>query len=243
MTRGCGTRLAREALLLAGLCTAWPPAHAAPESDGGALEGQVTLGPGLAPRRVNFPLYADPVRAAQRTAPRSLADEMSRVVVYLETAPAAAIAPPAEPYRMEQVGLTFEPHVLPIVRGSTVEFPNRDVVFHNVFSLSKAQSFDLGRYPSGSSRSVRFAKPGIVKVFCHIHSDMSAIIVVLDNPYFATPDRDGRFSIRGIPPGDYRVVPWHERARAAARSIRVDVGQVTRADFDIPLDLETSDGG
>ncbi len=211
----------------------------------GDLEGTVTLGAELTPRRVNFPLYADPLRAAQRSAPRSLADEMSRVVVYLEAVPssAPALVAPAEPYRIEQVGLEFEPHVLAVVRGSTVEFPNRDAVFHNVFSLSKAQSFDLGRYPSGASRSVRFDTPGVVKVFCHIHSDMSAIIVVLDNRYFATPGRDGKYSIRGIPPGDYRVVPWHERARAAARPIRVDVGQVMRADFDIPLELETTDGG
>jgi plastocyanin len=241
--------MARSASATALLCVcAWAAtggASRATEVEGGELQGTVTLGPELTPRRVNFPLYADPVRAAQRIAPRSLADEMSRVVVYLEAAPSssAALVAPAEPYRIAQVGLEFEPHVLAVVRGSTVEFPNRDAVFHNVFSLSKAHSFDLGRYPSGSSRSVRFDTPGIVKVFCHIHSDMSAIIVVLDHPYFATPGRDGRFSIRGIPPGNYRVVPWHERARASARAIRVDVGQVTRADFDIPLDLETTDGG
>jgi plastocyanin len=220
------------------------PALAAPESTSGSLEGHITLGPELAPRRVNFPLYADPLRATQAKPSRNLADEMSRVVVYLESVPgAAAPVVRAEPYRMEQVGLTFEPHVLAIVRGSTVEFPNRDVVFHNVFSLSKAHTFDLGRYPSGSSRSVRFDTPGIVKVFCHIHSDMSAIIVVLDHPYFTTPDREGRYTIPGIPPGDYRVVPWHERARVAARPVRIDPDQATRADFDIPLDLETSDGG
>jgi len=213
-------------------------ARAATEAETGTLEGTVTLGPQLAGRRIDFPLYADPTRAAQRAAPRSLADELGNVVVYLESAPALGVAPvvPPAPYRIEQVGLAFEPHVLAVPRGATVEFPNRDVVFHNVFSLSKAASFDLGRYPSGASRSVRFDKPGIVKVFCHIHSDMSAILVVLDHPFFASPGRDGRYSIAGLPPGEYRVVPWHERARTVARGVRVEAGQVTRLDFHIPLE-------
>jgi len=117
----------------------------------------------------------------------------------------------------------------------SVEFPNGDPIFHNVFSLSKPASFDLGRYPKGSSRSVRFDKPGMVKVFCHIHSDMSAVIVVLDNPYFATPDRHGRYSIDGLPPGEYTVVGWHERARPLRRTIRIQPGQTAGVDFKIPL--------
>jgi hypothetical protein len=143
---------------------------------------------------------------------------------------------------MEQEGLTFKPHVLPVVKGTVVEFPNRDMLFHNVFSLSKTASFDLGRFPQHASKSLRFDTPGIVKVFCHIHSDMSGVIVVLDNPFYASPGADGRFVIEGVPPGEYRVVAWHERARMAAKAIRIEAGKSTVLDFEIPL-TEDADGG
>jgi hypothetical protein len=126
---------------------------------------------------------------------------------------------------MEQEGMSFKPHVLAVVKGTEVEFPNRDMLFHNVFSLSKTASFDLGRFAQNASKSLRFAKPGIVKVFCHIHSDMSGVIVVLDNPFFASPASDGQYVIDGIPPGEYRVVAWHERARMAAKTVRIEAGK------------------
>ena len=129
----------------------------------------------------------------------------------------------------------FLPHLLPILEGTTVEFPNEDEVFHNVFSLSGPKEFDLPKYPAGSSRSVTFGKPGIVNVFCHIHSDMSAVILVLDNPFFTTPNREGSFSLEGVPPGDYTLVAWHERIKAVKRKIRVVAGQATSVTFNIPL--------
>jgi hypothetical protein len=104
-------------------------------------------------------------------------------------------------------------------------------------------TFDLGRYPSGASRSVRFDTPGIAKVFCHIHSDMSAIIVVLDGAHIARPNREGSFSIAGIPPGNYRAVAWHERTRPAPREVRIDAGGEARLDFVIPLEVEATGGG
>jgi plastocyanin len=173
-----------------------------------------------------------------------MAEEMHNVVIYLERVPegAAPEAAPREPVRMEQEGLAFKPHVLPIVKGTTVEFPNRDLLFHNVFSLSKPASFDLGRFPTNASKSLKFETPGVVKVFCHIHSDMSGVIVVLDNPFYASPGADGRFVIEGIPPGEYRVVAWHERARRTSRSIRIEAGRSSVADFAIPL-TEDADGG
>lgn len=143
---------------------------------------------------------------------------------------------PSSALAVRQEGLSFTPHVLPVLKGSTVEFPNADTVFHNVFSLSHVSTFDLGRYPRGESKAVRFDTPGLVKVFCHIHSDMSAVVLVLDNPYFVVPDAAGRFRIEGIPPGEYRAVAWHERARRVSQPVRITPGGTATADFQIPLE-------
>jgi len=159
------------------------------------------------------------------------------VVIYLKSpGPAPSQASPApRALKMEQRQETFVPHVLPILKGSTVEFPNGDPIYHNVFSLSKAASFDLGRYPRGSSRFVRFEEPGMVKVFCHIHADMSAVILVLDGPFFTSPEPGGSFEIRGIPPGTYTVNAWHERARPIRREVVIRPGEATEMSFAIPL--------
>ncbi len=213
-------------------------------TESGRLQGNVTLGRQLTAHRMRFSLYPDANRAGRRGDPPSLTDEFQNVVVYLERAPegAAPPRPPTGPVRMEQEGLSFKPHVLAVVKGTVIEFPNRDLLFHNVFSLSKAASFDLGRYPQDASRSLRFERPGVVQVFCHIHSDMSGVIVVLDNPFYASPDSDGRFVIEGIPPGEYRVVAWHERARLNSKTVRIEAGKASVLDFDIPL-AGNSDGG
>jgi plastocyanin len=210
----------------------------------GSIAGTVTLGPQLAIRRVRFDLYPDPSRQPAPTGVPSITDELQNVVVYLESVPEGADPGRADdgPQEVRQEKLTFTPHVLPVVKGTTVEFPNEDTVFHNVFSLSKVASFDLGRYPTGASKSVRFTSPGAVKVFCHIHSDMSAIVLVLDNPFFASPGTDGRFTIDGIPPGQYRIVAWHERARLSSRTIHIAAGGTTEVDFEIPLTEIAGDG-
>ena len=209
-------------------------ASSAPES-AGSLRGAVTLGPELNSRRIRFSLYPD----VQVPAPSSTTPEMesSNVVIYLESPQLAepAASRPGVRRSMEQQSQSFVPHVLPIVRGTTVEFPNSDPIYHNVFSLSRAASFDLGRYPRGSSRFVRFERPGLVKVFCHIHADMSAIIFVLDNPFFTTPGADGKYEIGGIPAGDYTVTAWHERARPIRRQVTIAPGESASMDFAIPL--------
>lgn len=210
----------------------------------GRLEGSVVVGPQLSARRIRFNLYPDLAQPAAVPETKSAVNELLNVIVSFEPAEALDGAAPARTSRpvMRQEGLTFVPHVLAIPKGTTVEFPNGDSIFHNVFSLSKAASFDLGRYPKGSSKSVRFDKPGMVKVFCHIHSDMSGVIVVLDNAFFAVPDARGRYSIDGIPPGTYRVMAWHERAHPLKRTVRIEPGRATGADFSIPLTEETSTG-
>jgi plastocyanin len=170
-------------------------------------------------------------------------DERTNVVVYLATSPADS-SPPTSVLRvptsaahlaMRQALERFAPHVLPVARGTTVEFPNDDPVFHNVFSLSSAKSFDLGRFPRGHSKAVVFDQPGVVQVFCHIHADMSAIILVLDSRLFAQGDSTGHYAIDGVPPGDYTIVGWHERIRPISRTVHVEAGKTLVVDFDIPL--------
>jgi len=228
---------------VAALAPCAPSAAPPPGGATGRLEGSVVVGPQLSARRIRFNLYPDPAQPAPAPQPTGVANELANVVIYFEPSPGLKGAPPRKPLPsvMRQEGLTFVPHVLAVPLGSTIEFPNGDSIFHNVFSLSKAASFDLGRYPKGSSKSVRFDSPGIVRVFCHIHSDMTGVIVVLDNPFFAVPDASGRYSIDGVPPGTYRVMAWHERARPLEREIRIEAGRAAVADFSIPL-TETAVG-
>ena len=145
-----------------------------------------------------------------------------RSVVYLETAPRAAFDQREEPRaRLDQRNEAFVPHVLAIVAGTTVDFPNNDTTYHNVFSLSPTKSFDLGRYAVGRSKSVKFDRPGIVRVFCDIHSHMSAFILVFAHRHFAVTDDDGRYRIDNVPPGPYTVIAWNESAPTDSRRIIV----------------------
>jgi hypothetical protein len=161
--------------------------------------------------------------------------EIRNVVVYVRGAPYRGPLP-ARRATMRQENETFVPRVLAITRGTTVEFPNDDPYFHNVFSLSGAATFNLGRYPSGRSRDVTFTKPGVVKVFCQIHSHMTATILVLNHPYFDVPDADGRFDLPNVPPGDYTLVGWHERVGERTVALRVRGGQTTSVDLKLPVE-------
>ncbi|HEX3868711.1 MAG TPA: hypothetical protein VHV78_18245, partial [Gemmatimonadaceae bacterium] len=170
------------------------------------------------------------------------ATELHNVVIYLDGDSAALNSAPAlDAHRHGSVAQRderFVPHVLPVAEGATVDFPNEDDVYHNVYSLSSAagpEGFDLGRYPRGASKAWTFTRPGTVQVFCHIHSDMSAIVLVRPNPFFASPADDGKFAIEDVPEGDYTVVGWHERIKPIARKIHVAAGQTVSVDFNIPL--------
>jgi plastocyanin len=155
-------------------------------------------------------------------------------VVYLEAAPRGAFAElPAGRARLDQRHEQFVPHVLAITVGTTVDFPNNDQTFHNVFSLSPVHPFDLGRYPAGQSKAVRFDKAGIVSVFCDIHSHMSAYILVFNHPFFALTDEDGRYAIPGVPPGSYTVAVWSELGHADAQKIVVPEGGAVDLGFRI----------
>jgi len=141
--------------------------------------------------------------------------KFSGVVVWLEPLGAAAsqVVLDTRPLAiMSQKMKMFTPHVLAIPAGASVDFPNFDPIFHNAFSSYSGQVFDVGLYPPGRSRTVTFKREGVVRVFCNIHSTMSAVIVVLKTPYFAVSDDSGHFAIPDVPPGEYRVHVYHERA-------------------------------
>ncbi len=130
---------------------------------------------------------------------------------------------------MDQRNETFVPHVLAITTGTVVDFPNSDRIYHNVFSLSQPARFDLGRYAAGHSKSVRFDQPGIVRVFCDIHSHMNAFILVFSHPFFAVTDDEGRYRIDNVPPGTYSVVAWNEGVVVGATPVTVTDGGVADA--------------
>ena len=160
--------------------------------------------------------------------------DRTRSVVYLESAPRGAFEQ-VEPGRavMDQRNETFVPHVLAVTAGTVVDFPNSDRIYHNVFSLSKGARFDLGRYEAGHSKSVRFDRPGVVRVFCEIHSHMNAFILVFGHPFYAMTDADGRYRIDNVPPGTYSVVAWNEGDSSDPRQVTVPDGAATEIDFTV----------
>jgi len=131
------------------------------------------------------------------------------------------------------------PDMLVVPVGSTVSFPNMDPIFHNIYSLSKPKSFDLGSYDKGQTRRVTFPKPGIVDIYCHLHPNMQATVVVTPNRWFARPDRTGLYRIPDVPPGQYTLVAWHKAAGFFRKSITVENAHETTADFFIPLDSDS----
>jgi plastocyanin len=160
------------------------------------------------------------------------APDRRRSVVYLEEGPQPAFPEPFDGRAtMDQRDQTFVPYVLAIRAGTRVEFRNSDRTYHNVFSLSKAGRFDLGRYGRGGSKSVRFERPGAVRVFCDIHSHMSAFILVFAHRYFATTAADGSYRIPDVPPGTYRLVVWNDGQARETRSLTVEPAAEVEADF------------
>ena len=182
----------------------------------GAVEGTVTLPRDIAPvaRRPD-------VRGLGMPLPRN-ATTRRRSVVYIELAPREAFeAARITRATVDQRGETFVPHVVAVEAGTQVDLPNSDEIYHNVFSLSPLTAFDLGRYESGRSKSVRFDRPGIVRVFCDIHSHMSAFVLVFSHRFFTVTDEDGSYRLDGLMPGTYTVTAWHERFGTVSQSILI----------------------
>lgn len=200
-----------------------------PRAQGGAsVRGRITIGIPVTTRRPAN-TYS---RGAQRItlAPVS---ELHNVIVYVKDAPAGGTSPTRAEIR--QINETFVPRAVAVTVGSEVSFPNGDPFFHNVFSLSRARTFDLGRYPSGQTRTVRFDRAGLIKVFCQIHSHMSASVMVFNHPWFAVPDENGMFDLKNVPSGARRLAAWHERLGETSVSVRVEPGQPAIVDFVLPV--------
>ena len=212
---------------LAAVLPRWP--EAAEQLRGAIVRGRVEL------PRVQVTSERRPVSAELGEGSERDAGEWRRAVVYFETAPKGAFEDrEAGRARMDQRNESFVPHLLAITVGTTVDFPNNDRTYHNVFSLSKGQRFDLGRYGAGHSKAVRFDHPGVVRVFCDIHSHMNAFILVFNHRFFNITDPDGSYQIDGVPPGTYTLVAWIEGAVRDTKSVTVAADQrVVETDFPV----------
>jgi plastocyanin len=192
-------------------------------SDGGTMQAS-----GLDPYAgtLNSAGKSDAGGRAHTTTPKD-------VVVYLE-GPNARLSPRPSAGKplLKQINQSFEPHVLGVPVGTTVDFPNGDLVYHNVFSYSKAKKFDLGYYGKGKSKTVTFDKAGIVQVFCDIHSTMSAYVLVVDSPFVTQPNDSGNYDFPELPPGKYTLRVWHPDL--GDRSMTVTIGDGI-TDFDVNL--------
>ena len=216
------------AIVLAALALV-PATRPTAQGQSAVVRGRVEIGIPITARR---PTAAYPTRTVPTPA---LAPESERrhVVVYLRDARPQDVSPMR--VAIWQRNESFTPRVVAVTVGSEVEFPNDDGIYHNVFSLSRANSFNLGRYPRGHTKSVRFDKPGVVKVFCEIHSHMSATVMIFNHSWFAVPDDDGRFELPPIPAGDRQITAWHERLGDTTVRVRVESGRITTTDFILPV--------
>jgi plastocyanin len=188
-----------------------PPAQAAAPTDPSASAGMDDGAFARLPARTIAGQLLEPSGSPAR-------DAIVYVVDAPRAAPLAATAPHAS---VEQLGKTFLPHVLPVLVGTTVDFPNGDSVLHNVYSRSSPRTFDLGMYGAGPGKSVRFDEPGRVDVFCAIHTNMHSVVLVRDNPYFAVVDPRGAFEIRDVPEGSYTLALWSDGRPEQTEPVRV----------------------
>jgi len=142
-------------------------------------------------------------------------------VIYLEGDKKAS---PMVKAVIDQRQKTFIPHVSVVTVGTIIQFPNNDTVFHNVFAYFDAKKFDLGMYPRGATKTVSFDKKGVVALLCNVHSEMSAYIMIVDTPYYAVADKDGKFTVKNVPPGDYTLRAWHESGAIYTQQLKVAAG-------------------
>jgi plastocyanin len=232
---------------LAGLIAICASAGAMRAAD---LSGTVVIEKKLTRRNVTAPAPAyqrgAPValgtKLSSKPAEDPLAFERSHVVVYLEgKGPAIPIGQRIE-QRIDQQDRQFVPDLVVAPVGSTISFPNMDAIFHNVFSLSKPKKFDLGNYPKGQTRTVVFPTAGIVYVYCHLHPNMAASIVITPNQWSAKVDEDGRFRLPDVPPGEYTAVAWHKAAGFFRQTVVVTENAAPPLQFVIPFVAGKTDG-
>lgn len=150
------------------------------------------------------------------------------IVISLQ-APGTKVTPPAKPLELDQKGMVFMPHVMAVVRGTTVRFLNSDAVAHNVFSPEG--KYNLGTWPQGATRDHLFDKPGVYTQLCRVHPEMEAFVVVLETPYFAVTDRDGQYAIADVPPGKYTLVAWSEKLKSVKQEVAIEAGKTLTVDL------------
>lgn len=175
--------------------------------NGGSIEGTVKC------KRVKFP---------------------KDVVVYIEKVGNNDFAAPEEHGVIDQLNLTFVPHVIAVQKGTTIDFPNSDIVRHNVFSPPECcKQFNLGTYDVGVVKEVKFEEVCNVPLLCNVHAEMSAFVLILNNPYFSVTGKDGAFKIENVPPGDYKLSAWHEKLRTVTKDLKVEAGKASNIDFSL----------
>jgi plastocyanin len=162
---------------------------------------------------------------------RSKADRKG-VVVYLEHVPGKAPVPKDHAV-IKQREKQFDPPLTIVVKGTTIDFPNEDKIFHNVFSVSRPARFDLGLYKSGTAKSVEMKRAGTVDVYCNIHPEMIAKVKVLDNAYYTITGKDGSFAIDNVPPGEYPIVAWLPSGDEARGTVVVKAGEAAQVVLEV----------
>ena len=173
-----------------------------------------------------MPAAADP-GSVLGTVAAPITKHRQNAIIYVKAGPPAPAV--QKTVRLDQKGLVFTPRVLPIQRGWTVEFLNSDPVAHNVYTLD-GEKYDLGTWPQGQTRKYAFQKAGVYRQLCKVHDDMIAFVVVLETPWFAVSDKEGKFSLSSLPPGNYTLAVWHEKLAAPDVAVTVAAGQATTVD-------------
>ncbi len=198
----------------------------------GEISGRVKVSTSNAPPPVMLSPYS-----RNRYAPPGNLSAVSQppvVVIYLKAHAGLGSAGGNYPVAViDQKDLAISPRVTIVQAGTAVDFTNSDAVYHNIFSLSRTKRFNLGRYPRGERRSVTFENPGTVEIFCDIHSDMNAVVLVVPNTYYAIADQDGSYSIKSVPPGTYTLTAWRENQAEQTRQV-----VITSGDDHIVLDFD-----
>lgn len=178
-----------------------------------------------------LPLHAEEIRGRVQLLAKggknpARGSDVRQAVVYFEPEKATGMKTGGEPFEMVTRKKEFSPRVLVVPKGSRVRFPNQDPILHNVFSVSAPNQFDLGLYRKGSGKETKFDSPGLVRVYCNIHHDMVAYVMVLDTPYHVSPNANGEFVLSGLPRGKGKLTVWHEQAEPW--SVDVELPQKTQ---------------
>jgi len=185
------------------------------------VTGQIILQKKLTRPVVASAVYNLRAGTAESTRPVSQsANPFARVAVWLESDRPESVTPVTA--TIEQRNRRFEPELVIVPKGSSIEFPNLDLVFHNIFSLSATRAFDLGYYPKGQTRQVKFPRTGVVQVYCHVHSNMYAAVVVVPNRWAGQPASNGTFEWPDVPAGKYRLMAWQRFGGLYVRELVVE---------------------